>query len=145
MKRISLAIALTLVVVSSANAAAESDKGSALERYQVHTEGFLMLCPVRFQLAEGRAERGMEQDQESNYQGCIAEGKATARSNLDKALRAEKKSKARDALKSYHVAFVAALEGIRPGVGERSINYDRRQQIFRDKVNEAWARFEVEQ
>ena len=104
-----------------------------------------MLCPVRYKLAEGRAERGIEQDHESNYQACIAEGKATARSSLDKALRAVKKSKARDALKSYDVAFVAALEGIRPGADERNINYERRQQSLRDKVNEAWARFEVEQ
>ena len=43
MKRASLTIALTLVIALSANAADESDKGSALERYPVHTEGYLIL------------------------------------------------------------------------------------------------------
>jgi hypothetical protein len=56
-----------------------------------------------------------------------------------------KKPKAQETLKSYHVAFVTALGGISPGIDERRVSYEQRQQALKDKVTEAWARFEVEQ
>jgi hypothetical protein len=45
----------------------------------------------------------------------------------------------------HHVAFISALEGIRPDLDERKINYEVRQQALETKLSEAWARFEVEQ
>jgi hypothetical protein len=68
-----------------------------------------------------------------------------AKANLDRALRTVKKAKAQEALKSYHVAFITALEGVTPGREERKLSYEQRQQALEDKLTEAWARFEVEQ
>lgn len=56
-----------------------------------------------------------------------------------------KKEKAREALKSYHVAFITALEGIVPGFDEMKIAYQQRQQALSDKVTEAWSRFQIEE
>ena len=55
-----------------------------------------------------------------------------------------KKAKAQEALKTYHVAFVSAIEGLTPGYVERKIDYEQRQQALEGKATEAWARFEIE-
>jgi hypothetical protein len=84
-------------------------------------------------------------DEKSNYTGCIEDGKKDAKQNLESALKSLKKPKAKEALKSYHVAFVTAIDGINPGMDERKISYEQRQQSLDGKLTEAWARFEVEQ
>jgi serine/threonine-protein kinase RIO1 len=84
-------------------------------------------------------------DSDGDYAGCIKKGKEAAKVSLDKALRTIRKPKAQEALKSYHIAFVTALQGINPGSNERRMDYERRQQMLKDKAAEAWARFEVEQ
>lgn len=76
---------------------------------------------------------------------CIQAGKEILKGNFSSALRTVKKPKAQEALKSYHVALVGALEGVAPGSEERKFQYDQRQQALEAKLNEAWARFEVEQ
>ena len=103
------------------------------------------MCKLGLQLALAKAELGQQQDEKSDYPGCIEQGKATAKLNLDKALRTLRKAKAQEALKSFHVAFVGALEGVRPGSNERKISYEQRQQALEGKLTEAWARFEIEQ
>lgn len=76
---------------------------------------------------------------------CIDQNSAKAREKLTPALEALKTDSAKSALKAYHVAFVTALRGVESGSAERQISYDQRQQALRDKVNAAWAAFEVEQ
>jgi hypothetical protein len=59
---------------------------------------------------------------------------ASSKVNFTAALHALKKPKAQEALKAYHVAFMTALKGIAPGADKS----------LKDKVTEAWTRFEIE-
>lgn len=138
-------ILASILIVTCSLAAEEPDKRTPLERYQGDGQYSLLMCKMTLRLALARAEGSEAQDEKSDYAECIERGKATAKQNLVKALRTLKKPKAQDSLKSYHVAFVTALEGIRPGVSERKISYEQRQQALEEKLTEAWARFEIEQ
>lgn len=138
-------ILASLLIATCSFAAEEPDKRSTLERYQGDGQYSLLTCKLNLRSALLKAELGQAQDKDSDYAGCIESGKVTAKQNLAKALRAMKKAKAQESLKSYHVAFITALEGIRPGSNERKISYEQRQQALEEKLTEAWARFEVEQ
>ena len=140
-----------LAVTLNAAAAEEPDKRPPIDKYYSNSSFQLTICKATFKLAQSQAELatagGTVKETpgvSSDFRGCIANGKAEAKANLDKALRTVKKAKAQEALKAYHVAFVTALEGIVPGSAERRISYEQRQQALEGKVTEAWARFEVE-
>jgi hypothetical protein len=141
----SIIASIGLLLALQASFATEPDSRTPLARYHEDSQFALVKCKLTFKLAIARADVGVQQDEMSDYSACIAKGKMTAKTNLDKALRTVKKLKAQEALKTYHVAFVTAVEGIRPGGDERKMNYEQRQQALEGKVTEAWARFEIEQ
>lgn len=145
MKSLTTILAVILIVMSSLATAEEPDESTPVEYYKEAGKFSLIRCNLFLSSARITAESGKAQDEKSDYAGCIEHEKATAKKNLVKALRTLKKSKAQESLKSYHVAFVTALEGIRPGSNEREISYEQRQQALKEKLTEAWARFEVEQ
>ena len=145
MKSLTTILAVILIVMSSLATAEEPDKITPLEHYKEACKFYLIECNLFLNSARLKAESGKAQDEGSDYAGCIEHKKATAKKNLVEALRTLKKSKAQESLKSYHVAFVTALEGIRPGYDERKISYEQRQLALKEKLTEAWARFEVEQ
>lgn len=140
-----IVFAALMATASAVSAAEAPDNRTPLERYRGGTQFYLLSCSLSFKLATLKAEGDQSQDEKNDYAGCITKGKTVSKSNLGKALRTVKKPKAQEALKTYHVAFVSALEGIFPGTDERRISYEQRQQALKDKVTEAWARFEVEQ
>jgi hypothetical protein len=144
--RRALSAGLLLGCLASAGHAQNApDRRSALDQYRGNTQYALLICATSLRTALLRAELGEPEDEKGGYRGCIVKNKAEAKASLDKALRTIKSPRARDALKSFHVAFVTALEGIAPGIDERRISYESRQQALEGKVTEAWARFEVEQ
>ncbi|MCU7370436.1 hypothetical protein PEC18_05995 [Paucibacter sp. O1-1] len=51
----------------------------------------------------------------------------------------------RDAVKGIQIAFVAAMNGLEARPGELEREYRRRQTDLRTRLDEAWARFDVEQ
>jgi hypothetical protein len=136
---LSLALATSLPTFGQ-----EPDKRTPLERYEADTRFTLYMCKMTLKLALAKSELGKEQDEQSDWSACIRNGKATAKASFEKALPTVKKAKAKEALKSYQVAFLAAADGIAPGPEERRISYDQRQQMLEGRVTEAWARFEVE-
>lgn len=127
-----IAILASILIVTCSLAAEGPDKGTPLTFYRVMTSSSLYLCKLKFRVASDHAK-------------CIAQKKSEDKRHFDEALLTLKKPKAQDALKSYHVAYVAALEGIAPGIDERKISYEQRQQALEGKLTEAWARVEVEQ
>jgi hypothetical protein len=145
MKSTAVAYLCFALFVTSVQAAGEPDGRTPLERYQGDGEFALITCKISLRMALGRAELGQEQDDNSDVAGCIEKGKSATKKSFDAALRTVKRAKAKEALKSYHVSLVGALEGIRPGSSERKISYEQRQQALEGKLTEAWARFEVEQ
>jgi hypothetical protein len=122
----------------------ESDKRTPLERYEGDSKFTLYKCKLTLKLAIAKSELGREQDESSDWAACIRDGKATVEARFDPALSTIRKAKAKEALKSYQVAFVVALEGIAPGSDERRINYEQRQQALDGRLTEAWARFQIE-
>lgn len=141
-----LIVLAVLPVVTPAHAADD-----ALKSYRGSTEFGLMNCRGTFLLAQAKGKyaaatgRAADTDADSDIGQCIERNAAKAKEKLAPALDTLKTEDAKKALKAYHVAFVTALRGIDPGSAERQISYDQRQQALRDKVNEAWAAFEIEQ
>lgn len=136
---------LCLSIATTCLGADEPDKRTPLERYRGDGEGYVLICSLSLKLALARAEHGVPQDNTTDFAGCIHERKAWAKAAFDKALKSVRKTKAQEALKTYHVALITALEGIRPGIEELKVNYEQRQQALGSKLTEAWTRFEVEQ
>lgn len=108
---------------------------SARSSCSIHVMHMMMMAELR----ASTAEPADKADQ------CIAKAKQSGKEAFDKAREATKSAAALDALKDYHVAYVTALDGMLPGLGERRAAYDSRQQALRDKMYERWARFEIEQ
>lgn len=123
----------------------------ALKTYRGSTEFGLADCRGTFLLAQANAKhvaatgRSAASAADTDVGQCIEGNSSKAKDKLASALESLKTEDAKKALKAYHVAFVTALRGIDPGSAERQISYDQRQQALRDKVNEAWAAFELEQ
>lgn len=107
--------------------------------------GNITLCQATFSLANARAAGGADPGPDGDYRTCIDSGKKSSKADLAAALKSMKKPKAQEALKTFHVAFIAAIEGIVPGPVEKKTNYEQRRQSLSGKLTEAWARFEVEQ
>lgn len=89
--------------------------------------------------------KGFTRDGDTDYLKHISESKIKCKKSFDDALKTVKKQKAKEALKNFHVAFLSALQGLAPGDEELVRDYQRRQQALEEKMNEAWARFEIEE
>lgn len=119
------------------------EEHTPLEQYRGITQSSLQVCSGAFSIAQHSANLGIAA---KDYSGeCIATTKANAVEKFKAAILTVKKDKAKEALKSYHVAFITALEGIAPGSDEPRIIYQQRQQALAGKVTEAWSRFEIEE
>lgn len=141
------------VVLALAGGTVLAQPQSPLDAYNSATYGGLLLCSLARQNAvleaELRAAGGTPPPREPGsantpYPDCISQGKVNAKKALDRVLPTIRKPAAREALKTVHVAFVSALEGLRPGPEELVIDYRRRQQRLSAALDEAWTRFEVE-
>ena len=138
------ALLCSALILAASASRGEDDKRGPLERYRADTAMPLVMCKIKMQMADAKGKAYEQQDETSDFLGCIRDGKAKANASLAAALKTVKGAKAVDALKSYHVAFSTALDGLLPGADERRISYEVRQKALDGKVTEAWARFEVE-
>ncbi len=123
----------------------EKDTRNPVDKYHGDAFFYSLTCKLSFQIAMSKRQLSQPSDEKDDYRACITKGKTASKQNLDAALKTVKKPNAKEALKTYHVALVSALEGINPGSDERKINYEQRQQNLEGKMTEAWARFEIEQ
>ena len=97
-----------------------------IERYHFTCEYYLAICKLKFKIASVQAQTAelggkIERDESDGYEGCIDEGRVIAKTELNKVLPTLKNPKAENTLKNYHVAFITALEGIKPRYDERKI------------------------
>jgi hypothetical protein len=125
------------------HARANDSNQTPLDKYRSSTESGLGLCSAIFSIQSKLADDG--QPMKDNTAQCITTVKAKAVTNFKAAILTVKKDKAQEALKTYHVAFISAIEGITPGLDEPRIIYQQRQQALAGKVTEAWSRFEIEE
>lgn len=75
---------------------------------------------------------------------CISDGKAKAKKAYEKTLKLVTKPAARAALKEYYIVGISAIQGVEPQSEERKMNYEKRQGDNKNKLDEMWTRFEVE-
>lgn len=137
--------AAAVLAACVASQAQEPDKRTPLEKYHGQTHFAMTVCPSALNIANLNAGMDKEPGEHGDWRKCQRDQRSEAKRMLDAALKTVRKPAAQAALKSHYVAFVAALDGITPTVDERKITYQARQASLKDKVNEAWARFEVEQ
>lgn len=151
MKTYPLAAAL-LAIAFCAHAAEADPKQTPLEHYRSETNFNVTLCGLKYKLALEKAKAASmgvpdaeKQDEKSDFNGCIRQAKADGKASLDKAMKTVKKPAAREALKTYHVAFIATIDGVRAGDNEMRMHYDQRQNALKARMDDAWARFDIEQ
>ncbi len=82
---------------------------------------------------------------EGDFQRCLLDGKLALKQSYEKYLKSVKKPAARAALKEYYITALSTLNGIAPQAEERKINYEKRQGDNKNKLDEMWTRFEVEE
>ena len=110
------------------------------DAYRRKIEGDVFICSMTMRLV---ILRGNNEDQEK-YSQCVKAARTDGKRYFEAALKMTRKSKAKEALKSYHVAFLAALDATGPRAGDTEYTYEARRNGMNDKLAEAWARFEVE-
>lgn len=142
MKWSHMALVALTVITFTVNAADESTKVTPLEAYKTRTYFPLLLCHLSYEA--GPITEPMPEGTPKDVFACIKDAKAEEIITFKKILKTLN-PKAQQVFKDIHVAFIMALDGILPGDDELQINYDRRQNALKDKLNEAWVRFDVEQ
>lgn len=138
-----LFLAMASCCLAAPNEAA-TDTRSPLDAYRGDTSFLLLKCRLALELNIQVTRLGNEHSSEDDYQGCIREGLSDSRAALDRALKLVRKREAVAALKAVHIAFSSALQGVSPGYDEARISYAQRQQQLKGKLDEAWARFDLE-
>ncbi len=81
----------------------EVDNRTPLEKYKGDTYFAHTMCSLRLRTALLKQEAGETGNENIDYVECIAKGKTDAKKSLNVTLRAIKKSRAKEALKSYHL------------------------------------------
>lgn len=134
-------VAFVVTLATSVAAAGPGDSKTPADNYRTVTQVLLARCSLMHRvIADGLVSAS---DERGNYADCISKGVIESKATLQPALATLKTESAKEALKAYHVAFITALEGINPGLDERRISYEQRQQALSDKVTEAWTRFDI--
>ena len=143
LKRLSTIVALSSLPLAVAAqyvpVETEPDKRPLLQQVQGDTKVGLYLCGMTFRLAQ----LGGPPDK-SDYGACIKQWREKGMQTYDKAVRTVRKPAAQAALKDYMAAWSAALSGIVPVGNESRITYDARQAQASTRLDELWARFELE-
>lgn len=79
-----------------------------------------------------------------NFRERISKNIVKTKKVFDSTKTSLKKIPAVNELKNYHALWVSAMMGIVPSPEETKIAYEARQKNTTDKLNQAWARFELE-
>lgn len=122
----------------------ENEKGPPLQAYRSHASFSLLMCRMSYDLSVSERQLGYKPSAKGDFPGCLRAASEKARALLTKASLQVKSPAAKQALKDFHVAYMTALEGISPKVGELKSGYTARQAALDDSVNAAWARFDIE-
>ncbi len=75
---------------------------------------------------------------------CVIEKKVELKKHYESALKYVKKPAARSALKEHYTAAIGALNATAIRDEDTKGSYRRRQDEGRDRMEQAWAKFEVE-
>jgi hypothetical protein len=138
-------IILAIIGCVLATSALSEDNRTPIEAYHADSQFYLLICGMKFTAWQMQMELGKTPNEDGNFSGCIKEGKEKTKESFKLAIDSIEKSEAKEALKDYHVAIIAAISGIMPGINETKIKYEERQRELENRTIEAWTRFEIEQ
>ena len=129
---------------------AQEVNAQPIDEYRSNTAIGLLTCRMSLKFAAAFAEADAERREKvdpkmGDWRGCIQKQRAETLALFKRASTATRKPAMRDALKNYQVVWAAMMEGIAPSSDERKIDYERRQAAADTKLNEAWAKVEIEQ
>ena len=130
---------------------AQEDGRSPLEAYRGATQFHIEMCQMAAQVfvLEANAHKGkpasFSPSEHGDYAACINEGEIKSKKLYQTASDTLESQAAKDALKSYHIAFSTTLKGVPAGRNESQQAWETRLQGLKDKMNEAWVAFELEQ
>lgn len=124
---------------------AEEDNRPPLEQFQGGTHFNLLNCQIAALTANAQIALGTLSEPYSTIGICVKEGKAAVKPLFPKAIAPfASKPEASKLLKEYYAQWLTAMDGIKPNIDEREVNYEARQKDGERKLNEAWHRFEIE-
>ncbi len=117
---------------------------SPTEKYHTTAVTYYQLCSMQLVMENMLVALEKPNPPGLNFRECIEKNIAKTKTVFDATRKTIKKASALNELKNYHALWVSAMKGIVPGGDERKITYDERQRNATDKLNQAWARFELE-
>lgn len=146
MKIIGWVMSACILFFAATNVGAQDvDKRTPVERYKGETVGGVIECGLRIEMLDlQQTTTGYASALDELY-NCISKSKTAARSALNLAVASLRKEKALEALKQHYIAFSAAMDNLKPSTSESKLVWQQRRSADKAKMNEAWARFEVEE
>jgi hypothetical protein len=111
----------------------------ALRVYRMTTQRMLVACS---ELVAPRHARARLEASPPEFRVCAARALADSAARLE-AAASSMAGDSLQALRSYHAAFVRALQGAEPQPGDSETVYDERQGFLFHRLAHAWARFEL--
>lgn len=142
------AIAIATVAAASWAQSAPSENVSfkQVDDYRSKTFAGMTFCSIVVETMLLNTESGRDSygNGLAKVVDCVRSNKEQSQEKLKQALEEVKTPAAKEALKNYHIAFMTALDGLEPGMGERRYAYEVRTQQLRGELQKAWNRFELE-
>lgn len=142
-------IAIAIAFCINHSALAEKDTRPPLDAFQGDALYMMTMCKLTFRLAQSQAEAysvGAEVNdpEKGDYNACIRNALDDIKPAYKKASSSMKSRAKKEALKSYYAAWISAIRGIAPKSDEIRLVYQKRIADQEDRLNELWAKVEVE-
>jgi hypothetical protein len=112
----------------------------ALRVYRMTTQRMLVACS---ELVAPRHARARLDGTQPEYRVCATRALADSAARLEAAASSMGPGDSVQALRTYHAAFVRALQGAEPQPGDSEGVYEERQVFLFHRLAHAWARFEL--
>lgn len=123
-------------------AVAETEKATPLAAYAESVLYATALCPMMLEMASQSGNSN--EPGKTDWNACIDDAKKAIKTHYAAALKTVSKPAAKAALKEHYIVATSAITAMAPGANEIRMNYNRRQAENNQRLNERWARFEVE-
>ena len=118
-----------------------------LEQLRTATQFEFLMCRLKFTSAQlsGEANSADAAQQGADYYSCTGTAQKKTQADYKRAIKfVEKKPAAVAAIKAYYAAWIGAVRGITPGTDEIKLAYSTRQTQSNQRLDELWAKVELE-
>lgn len=136
-----------LLLLSFTTFAGSNLNQKTIDTYRKDTQASISLCGINYQtfLLKKRLSPNDVSTERADFDTCVDKAKSSAKTSYNKLSKSLKSKDAKSALKSYQIAYMTAIDGVAAGIGEAEIDYASRQQSLKEKMDQAWSSFELEE